>query len=52
MIMEDQLIHLTNVYSMYAVCQALLCAESHKIETVTASAVEKLTAVKLGRYKH
>lgn len=44
--MEDQLIHSTNVYSMYPVCQA----ESHTTERALASAVEKLTAIKLGRY--
>lgn len=44
--MEDQLIHSTNVYSMYSVCQA----ESHTTERAMASAVEKLTAIKLGRY--
>ena len=44
--MEDQLIHSTNVYSMHPVCQA----ESHTTERAMASAVEKLTAIKLGRY--
>lgn len=44
--MEDQLIHSANVYSTYSVCQA----ESHTTERAMASAVEKLTAIKLGRY--
>ena len=43
--MENQLIHSTNVYSMYSVCQA----ESHTTERAMASAIEKLTAIKLGK---
>lgn len=51
--MEDQLtIHSTNVYLIYTMCQALLGAESHKIEEDMVSAVVKLTAIELGRYIH
>lgn len=51
--MEDQLtIHSTNVYLIYTMCQALLSAESHKIEEDMVSAVVKLTAIELGRYIH
>lgn len=47
--MVAQLMHSTNICSMHTMCQALLHAESHKIEKVMASAVERLTVVKLGR---
>lgn len=47
-LMEDQLIiHSTNVYLIYTMCQALLGAESHKIEEDMVSAIEKLTAIEL-----
>lgn len=51
LLMEDQfIIHSTNICLAYSMCQALIGAESHKIEKDMVSAIEKLTGIELGRY--